>query len=483
MYVTLNIGTTSLTLLSVKSGKVKNWGKTPLAPGLVSDGFILQPKAVGVAIDALFKSMNLPKGRVIVSLTGLSFTYRILSLPMMSPDFLEEAIQRGVRKEIPLPLEELSLSWQVINSRHDELDFFVLGVPQNLIEAVSQTLVAAGIKPYLMDLKPLALARATNRTDALIIDLEPDCFDIVLVANGIPVIMHTITPRGAGARLEDNIHRLADELSKTVKFYDSSHPDSPFSPTTPLVLTGELADATAKQLIQAEVEYPVEPLVPPLELPPDLPVATYASNIGLALKKTPRRKALKGGVSNYHDVNLDILSGKHGTGATRVPLRYILAPLAFAIAIGLLFPLYQVKSQSDAKTLLLQAELNSLSQQLHEARLAINEAGQIEDTIGEISAAADALQEEHQYILGKRGEVALDLKSVTGALPSAAYFTYVEIATDRITVEGEANNAFTVVSYTTALEATGEFSEVRIAEIHKSENQETGVSFTVVIRK
>src|SRR4030042_5562979 len=139
MYVTLNITARSVRLLSVKGKQVEKWGSAPLAPGLVKDGFILQPKAVGAIISGLFKSTQAPKQRVITSLTGLSFTYRILSLPRTKPALLEEAIQRSARREIPLPLEELYLSWQAINGKHDELDFFVLGVPRNPIDAVIQT--------------------------------------------------------------------------------------------------------------------------------------------------------------------------------------------------------------------------------------------------------------------------------------------------------------------------------------------------------
>ncbi|MDI6815404.1 MAG: hypothetical protein QMC90_04925, partial [Dehalococcoidales bacterium] len=45
-------------------------------------------------------------------------------------EFVEKLgyILRGAKKEIPLPLEELYLSWQAIGGKHDELDFFVLGV-------------------------------------------------------------------------------------------------------------------------------------------------------------------------------------------------------------------------------------------------------------------------------------------------------------------------------------------------------------------
>ena len=118
--------------------------------------------------------------------------------------------------------------------------------------------------------------------------------------------MHTISPRGEGATLEDNIHRLADELTKTVVFYQSSHPENQLSPATPLLITGGLAGESATGgLLQAEVEYPVEPLIPPLEFPPDLPIALYAANIGLALKKIPQKAAVKGEAACFYDININ----------------------------------------------------------------------------------------------------------------------------------------------------------------------------------
>ena len=491
MYVALNISASSIRILSVKGRQVKKWGDAPLAPGLVRDGLVLQPKAVGESIDALFKSTNIPKERVITSLTGLPFSYRILSLPRMKTALLEEAIQRGARKEIPLPLEELYLSWQVIGGRHDERDFFVLGVSRNLIDSMVQTLAVAGLEPYLMDLKPLALARAANRGDAIIVDLETDCFDIVLVTNGIPAIMRTISPRGEGASLEDNIQRLTDELSKTVKFYDSSHPENTLSPTTPLLLTGELAsDDTAIKLIQAECEYPVEPLVPPLKFSPDLPVALYAANMGLVLKKLPQKTGSNGDVARFHDINLNILSGKYRKARARpVPMRYILLSAALIIAIGLIFPAYQVKSKGEAETMCLQTELGMIGQELNQARLAVDKAKQAEDAIGGIAADVETLKQEHQDILGKGGDFTSNLKLVTGVLPPEAYFTSVEIGIDHIIVEGETDSPFVVVNYAMALEAKGGFSEARIAEIDESkpaeaeatEIERTRVSFKIVI--
>lgn len=98
----------------------------------------------------------------------------------------------------------------------------------------------------------------------------------------------------------------------------------------------------------------------------------------------------------------------------------------------------------------------------------------------------ETLKQEHRDILSKVGDFTNNLKLVTNTLPSEAYFTSIEIGTDEITVGGEADNPFTIISYVLALGAQGGLSEVRIAQIGESEITEaesSGVSFTIVITK
>ncbi len=498
MYVALNISNSSIQVLSLKGRQVKKWRSLAIADGLVRDGLILQPKVVGEIIDTLFKANKIPRENVIVGLAGLSFTYRFLSLPRIKPALLEEAILRAARKEISLPLDELYLSWQALPGKGEEQDFFILGVPRNLVDAMLQTLSSAGLEPYLMDLRPMALARAANRGDAIVVNLQPDCFDIIFIASGIPKVIHTISPRSEGATLEDNIRRLADELAKTAAFYRSSHPESQLSASTPLLLTGELAAETpAIGLLQAEVEYPVEPLVPPVEYPPELPVAAYTASIGLALKKTPPKAAAKGEETRFHDININILSGKYRKSkAQPLPARYILLGVFLAIAVIFLFPLYQSRGHLSAENAGLQTELRSASRQVNLASLIAEETTITEETIQEIIASTEALKAANQSILGNRDDYTSNLQLVTGVLPPQTYFTSIEIDDNRITARGETDSVFTVIDYATALEAIKTFSEVRITELDEaspttSEAEETEttlgggnvITFEIIVNK
>ncbi|HEY33650.1 MAG TPA: pilus assembly protein PilM [Dehalococcoidia bacterium] len=481
-YVTLSISAGDVRAFSVKGGRVKNWGSTPLAPGLVRDGLVLQPKAVGEAIRLLFQSRRIPRDRVIVSVTGMSFTYRVLSLPQVEPNLVEEAIWRGAKREMPLPVEEMYLSWQSIDAKDGEQDFFVLGVPRNLVTAVVETLNVAGIKPYIMDLKPLALARAPGKSDAIIVAMEPDCFDIVLAVNGNTEVMHSVTPKGDGATIQDHVRQLADELSRTVKYYNSGHAENPLSVDTPLLLTGQLAlDTATTELVQSEMEYPVRPLVPPLDFRPDLPVALYAANMGLALRKT---KATNG----FHDTQLNILAGTYPTKRLQISTRHVLAYLALGIIAGLLIPFFLIKSEAAAETVRLESEKEIKTQELFLAEKALStakaDAAEVEAAISELNAILEELRQEYQAVLTTGGSFAENLDVVTVDLPPLTYFTSIEMNASTIRVEGTVDNPFTVLSYIDALEAEG-FADTRIAEIREFTDEEglTSICFAVEVTR
>jgi hypothetical protein len=467
MYATLNISNRNLKVLAMKERQVRKWGCLPLADGLVRDGLILQPSAVGEAIASLFKSTGIPKRKVITSLSGLAFTYRFIDLPRMKPDRLDEAIRRAARQEISLPLEELYLSWQPLPGRGDEQTYFILGVPRRFVDALAETLKIAGIEPYLMDLQPLALARAADRSDAIVVNMEADCFDIVIVAGGIPAVIHTISPRSEGATLEDNIKRLADELTKTEAFYRSHQPESKLSPAMPLLLTGDLTSGTpAGGLLQSEVKYAVEPLVPPVDSPPELPVPSYTTNIGLALKKSPPRAAAGGETSRFHDININVFSGKYRKVRPKpLPARYLVLWAFLVMAVVLLFPLYRSLHAVNAEYVRLQTGFYDISRELNFATVTSEENTRTENTIQEINAATAALKATDQSLLADRGIFTRDLQLVTGALPPSAYLTSIEIDDRVVTIRGETADVFVVVDYAIALERKGAFSDVRITEL------------------
>ena len=68
-----------------------------------------------------------------------------------------------------------------------------LGWPRQIVDALLEILKQVKIKPYLMDIKPLALARLVKDNMAIIVDIQPYNFDIVIMADGIPQPVRTVS--------------------------------------------------------------------------------------------------------------------------------------------------------------------------------------------------------------------------------------------------------------------------------------------------
>ena len=470
MYTALNISCHNIKLLSLKGRKVQAWASADLAAGLVRDGLILQPQAVGAAINTLFTSSGIPRTNVIISMAGLPFTYRFISLPRVKSGLLEEAILRTAKKEISLPLEELYVSWQAVTNQGDEQRYFILGVPRNPVDILIQTLAIANVEPYLMDLQALALARAANRSDAIIVNMMQDCFDIVLVSGGLPAVIHSVSPKGEGATPADNVHRLADELTKIAAFNQSNNPDVQLTSTTPLLLTGESAnDATTGNLLQSEIEYPLEPLIPPVEYPNDLPIASYTACIGLALKNTTIKPSIRGEVSHFTDINLNILAGKYRRlKAKPMATRSLLVGALVVVALIILVALYMMGRGIKADVNDLTLNLSQINREINLATLMNEETLTTEAEITDLTTTTQALVTAKNDVLGVRGAFYTGLQRVTGAMPASIFFTSIEILKDSVLIQGEADSEFTVIAYATALEAQGVFTEVRIVTLDET---------------
>src|SRR4030042_2833572 len=160
---TLVIESTDLRFLSIRGGEIAKWGSISLPEGLVSGGLITNAVQMGQILDEIFIKEDLKRKRVVSSLSGLRSIPRLLALPKLQASLMEEAVAREARKEMPIAPENLYLSWESLPGMGEQQRVYVLGVPRELLDAQVRAFEAAGIPPYVMDLKPLALVRAVRQ--------------------------------------------------------------------------------------------------------------------------------------------------------------------------------------------------------------------------------------------------------------------------------------------------------------------------------
>lgn len=287
--VALAIEGQSARVMSANNQRVERWGRVPLGAELIRSGLVVQPEAVGVAIRGLMEEQRLPRRGVAVSMTGQRSVWRIISIPKANRELTEKAILREASKQMPISLESVYLSWQPIGEGNGFRQYFVLGVPRDILDVQMEAFRYAGVQPSSMDLKPLALIRAVNRRDALIVDIEPSSVDIVICTGGIPALMRTLELEPGQGGMEEGADEIAREIERNARFYNQSHKEAPIPREATLYLTGELADDPVfVRMLEARAGRPVEFASPALGLAQSLPLGAFMVNIGLILKREPR---------------------------------------------------------------------------------------------------------------------------------------------------------------------------------------------------
>ncbi len=281
--ITLDIGSTAIRLLATRGRRVERWASASLEQGLVREGLITDPLALGASVRRLMESSGMTGRTVIASVSGLYSVCRLLHIPVSQGKLTGQVVLEAAKAATAVPEEEFYYSWWMVGPDEIGQRVFVVCLPRDVVDSEVRALRSAGIRPHVLNLRALALMRLADQQPALIVNMDLDTLDAVLMVAGIPQIMRTISRR-QDVLLDEWVEHLAQVLEQTISFYESRHPECPLGRAVPLFLGGPLADnAEVVAMLQDRTHYPTAPLSIPLQYPPNLPITQYAVNIGLAL--------------------------------------------------------------------------------------------------------------------------------------------------------------------------------------------------------
>lgn len=292
---TLNFEGSTIRILTVKGDQVQAWHTLNIPHEHMSQGLVHHPPAVAKLLSSAVKKIQASTRKVITSVTDQRSVHRLLVLPAIDEKLLDETVRRKAKQELAIPIDEVDLSWRIVNRSKDKYQMYVLAIPKQIIDRQVLTLQQIGAKPNRMTPKPLALMRVINRRQALIINLEEHSMAVAIVVAGIPVIVRTVPLESGELSREAKLDLLVQELARTTKFYNESNKQNRLPEDTPLFPTGALFETLAVEerleeseslltRLQERANYPVKSYQPHLNAPVQLSLTTYAVNLGLALE-------------------------------------------------------------------------------------------------------------------------------------------------------------------------------------------------------
>jgi hypothetical protein len=473
--LTLDIEDTSIKMMVVKGRRVETAMSLPLGPGLVHDGVVTDTATVSRHISELLSAQGIKEKKVLVSISGIHSIYRTVNIPKLPKNLLDEAAMREAERAMPVPLNELYTSWQAISMSDIETTLCIVGLPRNTVDAMLETLRQAGLQPEAIDVRPLAIARVADEQNAIIMNVQQTGFDIVIMIDGIPVLLRSLSFPASAASIPDKISEAKEELERTIAFHNSSHKESPITNNTAAFISGELGD-----MLAGTIEYRAKPLPQLLSYSSSLNANEYATNIGLALK------LMRPDISQTQ-VNINAMPEAYLPKP--VPIIQIVSWAFIPIAIIVLLLLGISTLQAFRQTQLLQLEIFSA-----EAQILIRQGTAA--TIAELQAKIDEAEDRCDYFKPsldidkeQRETVNSGLSKATSMLPgiielSSISYTQTKSSEDEITqsftITGTSPDETTIVSYVRDLRNSGQFSEVLISDMLEIEFNEW--QFTLTLR-
>jgi type IV pilus assembly protein PilM len=462
--ITLDIEDTSIKMMVVKGRRAEAAMGLPLEPGIVHDGVVIDTASVSRRIVELLSAQGIGEKKVVVSISGIHSVYRTVTIPKLPKNLLNEAALREAERAMPVPLNELYLSWQAIPISATETTLCIVGLPRNTVDAMLDTLSQAGLQPEAVDVRPLAIARVADERNAIIMNVQQNGFDIVVMVDSIPELLRSLPFPTSAESVADKISAAKEELERTVAFHNSSHGANPITNSTAAFISGELGE-----MLAGTIEYRVKPLPQLLSYSGGLNPNEYATNIGLALKSMRAD-------SNQTQVNINAL-----------PQTYLPKPfpiLQFAswafilVAIAAILVLAVSTMRAFSQTQLLQAQVNSAQAAIEKQQGAEEEISKLqtkitgaENTLGRFKLPLDYAEEQRAKVNG-------DLSRATSLLPGIIDVITIEYKeeiketseganekTNTLIITGIAPDETTIVDYARELRNSGQFSEVLTTEM------------------
>ena len=154
-----------LAAVSVADGRIQSAVSTELPEGVMHDGEVVDPEALGHVLKEIFRAGALPRD-VRLGVANQQIVVRQLELPRIEEDKdLEAAVRFQAAEAIAMPLNEVVLDYHRVGDGVDaegnpRTNVVVVAARESMIERLVEAVRSAGLRPVGIDLNAFALVRA-----------------------------------------------------------------------------------------------------------------------------------------------------------------------------------------------------------------------------------------------------------------------------------------------------------------------------------
>ncbi|MDR0434263.1 MAG: pilus assembly protein PilM [Gracilibacteraceae bacterium] len=153
-----------LRAVELSGDRVEAYGKAPLPPGVIEEGFIARPDEASRALKALLKQNSFKCTDVCIGVNNQNVIVRMASFRKMTPEKQRNLIMLQAQEFIPLPLAELQLDYVPcqtrMNGQEEFLNVLLVGARKKMLQEIMHVVSSAKLLIHDIDAGLLAAGRA-----------------------------------------------------------------------------------------------------------------------------------------------------------------------------------------------------------------------------------------------------------------------------------------------------------------------------------
>ncbi len=182
-----------------------------IAPNIITNHVIAKEDKLAEAITrAIAQARHINTKYVVANVPEAKSFVRILNINVAKESELDAAIPWELEQDIPVPIDQVYLDWQLIKQDKEHFTVLVTATPRDYVDSLVDVLKMAGLKPVALELESQATARAlvrhTELNEAvLILDMSVMQTSFIIVNNGI--LEYTSSIPVAGNAFTESIAR------------------------------------------------------------------------------------------------------------------------------------------------------------------------------------------------------------------------------------------------------------------------------------
>ncbi|GAB4284873.1 MAG: hypothetical protein Kow0081_2330 [Candidatus Dojkabacteria bacterium] len=201
----IDIGESSIKIAKsdFKSGKiiVNNLGISEVSDDVLQNKSERGIEQLAEKIKEAGKPSGISTRNCVLTIPEAKVFSKLVSLPEMKPEDLEEAIHWAAKPFLPIPIESVNLAYLKVDTKEERgqklNNYYLVAAPKDLIEYYERLISKVNLRLLAIETQSLAVARyvrafANLNEDLMIIDIGSVSSMISVTRNNVPVFTQSV---------------------------------------------------------------------------------------------------------------------------------------------------------------------------------------------------------------------------------------------------------------------------------------------------